>query len=69
MVEDHPGCQRRIYQEKHRGRVVSVLRALQSQGWIQRVSNGRGSIYVGIKAKRSDALRMLDEPNRFRFDV
>lgn len=52
-----------------RGRVLSVLRALQSQGWIQRVSNGRESIYVGIKAKRVDALRVLDEPNRFRFEV
>ncbi|MDG9702677.1 NACHT domain-containing protein [Streptomyces sp. DH37] len=52
-----------------RGRVPAVLSALQSQGWIHRIVSGREPIYVGVKEERANALRILEDPNRFKFEV
>jgi hypothetical protein len=50
-----------------RGRVPTVVSALQSQGWVQKVTSGREPIYVGVKDRRSEALQVLAEPRRFEF--
>ncbi|MGW9497836.1 NACHT domain-containing protein [Streptomyces prasinus] len=52
-----------------RGRVPATLSALQSQGWIHRIVSGREPIYVGIKEQRAQALRILEDPNRFTFEI
>ncbi len=52
-----------------RGRVPAVLSALQSQGWIHRIVSGREPIYVGIKEQRARALGILEDPNRFTFEI
>ncbi|MEU8772524.1 NACHT domain-containing protein [Streptomyces sp. NPDC048606] len=50
-----------------RGRVPMVVSALQSQGWVQKVTSGREPIYVGVKDRRPEALQVLAEPRRFEF--
>ncbi|MEU8765108.1 NACHT domain-containing protein [Streptomyces sp. NPDC048659] len=52
-----------------RGRVPSVLSALQSQGWIHRIVAGREPVYVGLKERRAQALKVLEDPNRFAFEI
>lgn len=52
-----------------RGRVPAVLSALQSQSWIHRIVAGREPVYVGLKERRAQALKVLEDPNRFAFDV
>lgn len=46
--------------------VTSVLDELVSQGWIYKAVSGNNVLYVGVKDRRADALRVLDAPADFR---
>lgn len=46
--------------------VPSIIDELVSQGWLQRATSGSNLLYVGVKARRSDALRALEFPGDFR---
>lgn len=46
--------------------VPKVIDELVSQGWLQKSSSGNNILYLGSKARRKDALHVLESPADFR---